>query len=433
MMPDRIYAIIPAAGSGSRMQSDIPKQLMSYRGSTVLGTVLRRFALHDRIDRVILVSPADGALDEIYARIAESTAGGAGAAPVTIVRGGDDRGSSVRAGLREAESDAARSHTDPGKAIVLIHDAARPGVTEEIITENIESVKKCRAVVTAVPAVDSIRILQSGPAAGYDGYARCSDPARNTADGDRTSHIDSLALKESEIYPIMNSNVADRRLIYCVQTPQTFILQDIIEAYDKAERDGYTGTDDASIAEYAGIRPAIIRGAASNRKITFQEDLTMNTKVGMGYDVHKLVPGRPLILCGTPVPYEKGLLGHSDADVATHALMDALLGAAGLGDIGQHFPDNDERYRGADSLELLGEVRRMLGDVTINNADITIIAQAPGLAAYKPQMKTNIAKVLGIPEASVNIKATTEEGLGFTGSGEGIAAAAVCTIEGRTL
>ncbi|MBQ6456516.1 MAG: 2-C-methyl-D-erythritol 2,4-cyclodiphosphate synthase [Mogibacterium sp.] len=163
----------------------------------------------------------------------------------------------------------------------------------------------------------------------------------------------------------------------------------------------------------------------------------MSVRVGTGYDVHKLVPERALILCGTPVPYEKGLLGHSDADVAAHALMDALLGAAGLGDIGRHFPDSDEKYRGADSMKLLEEVRDMLadaaedGEVVINNADITIIAQAPRLSPYNSQMKNNVAKALGIPESRVNIKATTEEGLGFTGRGEGIAAIATCSIEGR--
>ena len=163
----------------------------------------------------------------------------------------------------------------------------------------------------------------------------------------------------------------------------------------------------------------------------------MSIRVGNGYDVHKLVPERALILCGTPVPYEKGLLGHSDADVAAHALMDALLGAAGLGDIGRHFPDSDEKYRGADSMKLLEEVRDMLadaaedGEVVINNADITIIAQAPRLSPYNSQMKNNVAKALGIPESRVNIKATTEEGLGFTGRGEGIAAIATCSIEGR--
>lgn len=157
----------------------------------------------------------------------------------------------------------------------------------------------------------------------------------------------------------------------------------------------------------------------------------MTTRVGNGYDVHKLVPNRELILCGTPVPYEKGLLGHSDADVATHALMDALLGAAALGDIGKHFPDTDDSYKGANSLELLAKVKEMLGDVAINNIDITIICQEPKLAPHISKMRENIAKTLQIPESRVNIKATTEEGLGFTGKKEGIAAFASCTIEGR--
>lgn len=154
----------------------------------------------------------------------------------------------------------------------------------------------------------------------------------------------------------------------------------------------------------------------------------MTVRTGTGFDVHKLVPDRDLILCGTPVPYEKGLLGHSDADVATHALMDALLGAAGMGDIGRHFPDTDEKYKGADSLKLLAEVRRMIGDYSISNVDVTIIAQEPKLAPFNEQMTENIAEVLGIDRACVNIKATTTEGLGFTGNKEGIAAIASCAI-----
>ena len=157
----------------------------------------------------------------------------------------------------------------------------------------------------------------------------------------------------------------------------------------------------------------------------------MTTRVGNGYDVHKLVPDRELILCGTPVPYEKGLLGHSDADVATHALMDALLGAAALGDIGKHFPDTDDSYKGASSLKLLDKVRELLGDATINNVDITIICQEPKLTPHIPAMRYNIAETLQISESKVSIKATTEEGLGFTGKKEGIAAIASCAIEGR--
>ncbi len=153
-------------------------------------------------------------------------------------------------------------------------------------------------------------------------------------------------------------------------------------------------------------------------------------RIGNGYDVHRLVEDRKLILGGVEIPYEKGLLGHSDADVLVHAVMDALLGAAALGDIGKHFPDTDPAYKGADSMELLAHVRKLLEERAyfIENIDCTVIAQRPKLASFIPQMKTNIAKVLGIQEGQVNVKATTEEGLGFTGQGLGIAASAVCLL-----
>ncbi len=154
-------------------------------------------------------------------------------------------------------------------------------------------------------------------------------------------------------------------------------------------------------------------------------------RVGMGYDVHKLVEGRKLILGGVNVPYEKGLLGHSDADVLTHAIMDALLGAAALGDIGRHFPDTDEKYKGADSIALLRHVKKLLDEnlYVIGNVDATIIAQRPKLASYIPDMVTTIAEALEVSESQVNIKATTEEGMGFTGTGDGISSQAICLLE----
>ena len=154
-------------------------------------------------------------------------------------------------------------------------------------------------------------------------------------------------------------------------------------------------------------------------------------RIGMGYDVHRLVENRKLILGGVEIPFEKGLLGHSDADVLLHAIMDSLLGACALGDIGKHFPDTDERYKGADSIALLREVKEKIGDVSIGNVDITIIAERPKLAPYIDKMRENIAMALEMPIGAVNVKATTTEKLGFTGREEGIAAQAVCTIEGR--
>lgn len=397
-----IIAIVVAAGKGRRMGSPIPKQLMGYEGRTVLEHTASVFAKHEKVDAVVIVSPADGSLDEIYEGIANNICETCDVGEVRIVRGGAERQDSVQSGIDCAKLIAKEKSCSVDDAIVLIHDAARPGVTDEIIDRNIEALDSCRAAVTCVPAIDSIRKINE----------------------------DSL-LNTDKLYPIMISNVLERRLIYNVQTPQSFRLSDISSAYEKAKADGYLGTDDASVAEHAGIRVAIVEGSPSNFKITTAKDVPMKTRTGTGFDVHKLVSERALILCGTPVPYEKGLLGHSDADVATHALMDALLGAAGLGDIGKHFPDTDEKYKDADSLKLLAEVKEMLGDVVINNVDITIIAERPKLAPYINNMKENIASTLSIDLSAVNVKATTTEGLGFTGRGDGIAAMASCAIEGR--
>ena len=407
----RVYALIVAAGSGKRMNIELPKQLLPYRGSTVLETSVRKFAEHEMIDDIVVVSPADGSLDKTYyqimgdIRMSEDAEDGDGRTKdILVVRGGEERSDSVVEGLKAVAEDAESKGYSEDEVTVLIHDAARPGVDRFIIRDCIEAMKECRAVTVAIPSVDSVRMAPE--------------------DAIKT-------LKNEGSYPIISSTCVQRELVYCVQTPQAFVLSDILRAHEMAAEDGFAGTDDASYAEHAGIEVGIVKGTRGNAKITTSEDLELRTRVGNGYDVHKLVPGRDLILCGTPIPSNLGLDGHSDADVATHALMDALLGAAGLGDIGRHFPDTDDRYKGANSLKLLSKVKEMLGeDVLVGNADITIIAQEPKLAPYNEEMRKNIAKTLGISESSVNVKATTEEGLGFTGRGEAIAAFATCTIEG---
>ena len=392
------------------MGIDVPKQLFPFGGSTVLGTAIKAFTSLDYIDKVYVVSPEDGSLDEIYEEITAECERVTGREPgsIAVVRGGATRADSVREGIKAASSDAKEAGIDEDDAIVLIHDAARPGISEEIIRRNIDTMKRCRAVCTALPSSDSTRMINI----------------------EKPEYVTELALKESITYPIMNTNVVRRELIYRTQTPQTFRLSDIVKAHERAVRDGYSATDDAMVAEYAGISVALVEGSTANYKITTREDIQMTCKTGIGYDVHRLVPGRPLILCGTPIPSNLGLDGHSDADVAVHALMDALLGAAGLGDIGKHFPDTDEKYKGADSMKLLAEVKGMLGNVRIVNVDVVIIAQAPKLSPYMEQMKHNLSNTLGIPESAVNVKATTEEGLGFTGRGEGMAAMATAAIEG---
>lgn len=402
-----IYAIIVAAGSGSRMKTDIPKQLLPYGGSTVLEEAVRKFAFRSDIDLIVVVSPGDGSLDKTYNQImgdistaAKNSGSGDKVPDILIAKGGEERSDSVLEGLKAASDAAGSRGLSDEEVLVLIHDAARPGVYKGIIDRCIEAMSECRAVTAALPSTDSIRMISDIP------------------------------LNDEPSYPIITSADVPRAKVYSVQTPQAFYLSDILRAHKLAREDGFVGTDDASYAEHAGIDVGIVKGAKDNFKITTMEDISLSTRVGNGYDVHKLVSGRDLILCGVQIPYEMGLDGHSDADVATHALMDAMLGAAGLGDIGVHFPDTDDSYKGADSLKLLARVKEMLGDARVSNVDITIIAQQPKLSPYNEKMKENIANTLGISGAAVNIKATTEEGLGFTGRGEGIAAFAVCTIEG---
>lgn len=218
----------------------------------------------------------------------------------------------------------------------------------------------------------------------------------------------------------MVTDTPDRSTLRCVQTPQCFHLPLLRAAHEQAEREGFLGTDDASLVEHAGLPVLLTQGSRRNIKLTTEEDMIMaeamlsphglpSLRVGQGYDVHRLVEDRDLILCGVKVPHTLGLLGHSDADVAVHALMDAMLGAAALRDIGKHFPDTDERYRGISSMLLLGHVVELLRThgLRVTNADITIVAQKPKLLNYIPQMQQNVADALSLPLDRVNVKATT--------------------------
>lgn len=237
----------------------------------------------------------------------------------------------------------------------------------------------------------------------------------------------------------------ERAQLRAVQTPQGFATALLRKAHLQAEIDGYRGTDDASLVERLGIAVQLTEGSEDNLKLTTPRDMIWAEtlleqrrthhaplmRVGQGYDVHRLVEGRRLVLCGVEVPHTLGLLGHSDADVALHALMDAMLGAMALGDIGKHFPDTDNAYAGADSMVLLAKVTQLLGThhAKITNCDITIVAQKPKLLPYIPRMRENVARVLGVDVDCVNVKATTTERLGFEGAQEGISAQAVCMVQ----
>ncbi|MCQ2551321.1 MAG: 2-C-methyl-D-erythritol 2,4-cyclodiphosphate synthase [Clostridia bacterium] len=292
------------------------------------------------------------------------------------VIGGAERQDSIYNGINALE------HQD----IVLVHDGVRPFVDEETIIRVIEGVIEEGACICAVRPKDTVRTEEE-------------------------------TLKRDELF--------------LVQTPQGFTYDLLKEAYDKAFSDGFYGTDDASLVERLGRKVKIVKGSYENIKITTKEDLKKTMRVGTGFDVHRLVEGRKLILGGVEIPYEKGLLGHSDADVLVHAFMDAILGAAALGDIGKHFPDTDERYKDISSIKLLEHVMNLIREegYTFVNGDITVIAQRPKIASYIPKMKEVMAEAMAIDTSLLNIKGTTTEELGFTGRGEGIAAQATCMLE----
>lgn len=360
-----VTVIIAAAGSGSRMGGRLPKQYMKTGGEVILRKTAEVFASCPVIDEMIVVA------DSAYMDLCEDVLKGI---EHRTAAGGQQRQDSVYEGLKCTDTD-----------IVLIHDGARPFVTQQIITEVTAAAAEYRAAVCAVRPKDTIRTKQG---------------------------------------------TLNRDELYAVQTPQGFDTAVIKAAYEAAYAEGFYGTDDAGIAERAGLEIRIVPGSYDNIKITTREDLPMETRVGTGYDVHRLEEGRKLILGGVFIPFERGLLGHSDADVLVHAIMDALLGAAALGDIGKLFPDTDDRYKGISSLELLKAVGEAISEAgcTIGNIDATLVAQKPKIAPYIEAMRENIAKALDIDTDRVSVKATTTEKLGFAGRQEGMEAQAVCIL-----
>lgn len=378
----KVIAIIGAAGSGKRMGNKIPKQFLKVGGKTILETAAIKFNMNKYVDEIIVVT------NEEYIKKTMEILDFPSYNKVTkVISGGKERQDSIYYGILAV--DYSRECED---AIVLVHDGARPFVSDELINRVIKGVNDNGSIVPTVLAKDTIRQV-----------------------------ID----KDNK-----NSITLDRSKLHLVQTPQGFNYSIIKEAYEEAFKDEYYGTDDASLVERLGKKIMVVEGEYSNLKITTKEDLPMEIRVGNGYDVHKLVEKRKLILGGVEIPYERGLLGHSDADVLTHALMDAILGAAGLGDIGKHFPDTDDEFKGISSIELLNRVMRLIEEegYLINNVDITLIAQKPKISNYILAMKVKLSESMGIDVSKINIKGTTTEKLGFEGRGEGIAAQAVCLL-----
>ena len=383
----KVSAVLVAAGSSTRMGFD--KLSFDLGGETVLHRSIRAFAQCPLVDEIILVAGSNRAFAQQQAADC--------AKPVCVVVGGATRAESAKNGVLAASG-----------TLVAVHDAARPFVSQQVITAALEAAARCGAAAPAVPVKDTIKAAVRG--------------SGKTVPGSCFVHA-----------------TPDRSTLYAVQTPQCFDRAAYLAALEELDAEkARLVTDDCSLFELTGRPVQLTQGDYANLKITTREDLPRpeqkeehKMRIGHGYDVHRLVEDRKLILGGVDVPFEKGLLGHSDADVLTHAVMDAVLGAAALGDIGQHFPDNDPAYAGADSLKLARRVAEILKEhgFRIENIDATLLCQRPKLAPHIPAMRRNLADAFGLPVDAVSVKATTEEHLGFTGEGLGIATHAVALIE----
>ena len=398
MTMDKLTVIVAAAGAGKRLGLGKNKAFAEVGGLPLLVQCLRMVNDTGMAHKTIVAVGADEvAMTEALLKDYHEYFAGLQTA---VVAGGAERTGSVKNALALAGSEG----------WIAVHDGARPFAATEVFERTLQAAQQTGAAIAAVPVKNTIKVVDA------EGFV---------------------------------VNTPQRSSLMAVQTPQIFKAQLLQRAYCDDNLKGAAVTDDASLVERLGVKVAVALGSYENIKITTPEDLLLAEKicadrgmtmmqslkmpqfrVGSGYDVHRLTQNRKLILCGVEVPYELGLDGHSDADVAVHALMDALLGAAALGDIGKHFPDTDDRFKGADSLKLLEHVLTLLKERCwrVNNADVTIIAQKPKLAGYIPAMRDNLAKAMGLEADAVNVKATTTEKLGFTGRGEGIAAEAVVSL-----
>lgn len=386
----RTAALIVAAGRGHRVGAPLPKQYLGLSGRPVLRHVVDSFLKHPEICLVqVVIAEADLPLHDA------ALAGLDLPPPVT---GGATRQRSVLNGLEALAGQ--------GIDLVAIHDAARPLVEADTISRTVEAATRegVTGAVAAVPLADTLKRT--------DGEA-------------------------------MVAGTVSRQGLWRAQTPQVFRFEPILAAHravaSLGDDDATALTDDAAVAEKAGHRVALVESPERNFKITTNADLAraereltiaMETRTGTGFDVHAFAPGDSVMLCGVPVPHTQGLSGHSDADVALHALTDALLGTIGSGDIGMHFPPSDPQWRGASSDRFLRHAADLVArrGGRIVNLDVTIICERPKVGPHRERMRARVAEILGIAVDRVAVKATTTEKLGFTGRGEGIAAQAVATI-----
>jgi 2-C-methyl-D-erythritol 4-phosphate cytidylyltransferase/2-C-methyl-D-erythritol 2,4-cyclodiphosphate synthase len=370
----RFAAVIVAAGQGLRAGQSVPKQFARWRGKPLVRHSAE--ALIAAGAGPVVVAIPEGA--EAIAR--EALAG----LPVRFVTGGATRRASVRAALEGVSGDAPE--------FVLIHDAARPHCPTDLIERLLTALQSHPGAIPVLPVVDSLARAENGFMAGS----------------------------------------AERDGLRRVQTPQAFRYDAILAAH-RAWTGEATATDDAQVARAVGLAVALVDGDERLRKMTFVEDFMESPpapRIGTGFDVHRLVEGEELWLCGVPIEHDRGLAGHSDADVGLHAVVDALLGACGAGDIGQHFPPADPQWRGAPSSRFVEQAVKLAQEAgyAVGNVDLTLICEAPKIGPHREAMRARLAELLGVRIEAVNVKATTTERLGFTGRGEGIAAQAVATL-----
>ncbi len=380
-------ALVVAAGRGVRLGGGVPKQYRRIAGVPMLRYCLATFCGHPAVDLVrVVINPDDR---EVYEEAAR------GLDLLDPVPGGESRQDSVRFGLESLGGEA------PGT--VLIHDAARPFIDAATIARTVRALETSPGALVAVPVVDT---LKQGP----------------DSDGGGTPTV---------------GGTVEREGLWRAQTPQGFRYGDILTAHRDAEGAGLT--DDAAVAERAGLEIALVEGSEDNFKVTTEADLERAERLvaargvvrtGTGLDVHAFGPGDHVWLCGVKIPHSQGLVGHSDADVGLHAITDAILGAIGAGDIGTHFPDSEPQWRGASSDQFLAHAASLVAarGGAVLNVDVTLICEQPRIGPHREAMVACIAGLLGLAPDQVGLKATTTEGLGFTGRGEGAAAQAVATI-----
>ena len=390
-----VAAIIAAGGRGVRLGAGRPKQFLEIGGASILDLSLRALAASDRVDEIVVALPHD------YVAATAKTWAGKLAKPLLFVDGGDRRQDSVA---------GAFARTSPGADIILIHDAARPFVTADIIARTIDAAAAHGAAIAAIPVSDTVKQVGESAAGG-------SRPIRATI---------------------------ARDTIFLAQTPQAFRRDVLARAI--AEGRHLDATDEAMLVERLGLPVHVVNGDVTNIKVTTPGDLleaqrrsesrrfspgqTGLIRIGTGYDLHRLVAGRPLILAGVRIPFDLGLDGHSDADIVCHAVTDAVLGAAAAGDIGRLFPDTDPKWKDADSIALLaGAIERVTAlGYRVSNVDVTVIAQQPKLLPHLDAMRDNLAAALQVDRQAVSIKGKTNEGVDSTGRGEAMACHAVALL-----